>query len=145
MGRKGTGLKAKDYLKQISKINKMIQNKQIEIEQWQSVASGTVAPVAGERVQSSGSQQKMADAINTYIDIQAEVAADINRLADIKKNVIHTIEQLPEAEYDLLHKVYVQFRTLEDIADDDDKSYSCITTIHGRALKHVQDIIDGKE
>lgn len=138
-------MKAKEYLKQISKIEKMITNKQIEIEQWKSMALGTSAPILSERVQLSGSQQKMADAINTYADIEVEIQKDINRLFKVKQDIISTIEQLPEIEYDLLHKVYVQFSSFYDVAQELDKTYSWVTTTHGRALKYIQDIIDRKE
>ena len=45
-------------------------------------------------------------------------------------------------EYDILHKVYVQFFTLYDVADIYEKSYSWVTSIHGRALANVRKILD---
>lgn len=135
-------MKAKEFLKQLNKLDKMIENKMIEQAQWRSIAIGTSAQMYGERVQSSGSQQKMADAVDRYIDIEAEIEQCIDRMVDTKKDVISVIEQLNATEYDLLHKVYVQYITLFDVADLYGKTYSWATTIHGRALKNVQDILD---
>ena len=136
-------MKAKDYLGQIKKIDRLIDNKLAEVEHWKAVASGTTAQSEGERVQAMGSKQKMADAVARYMDMEAEINAD--RLVDIRQEVIKTIEQLPAIEYDVLHKIYVQYKEFYEIADVMKKSYSWVTTIHGRGLAKVQKIIDNSE
>lgn len=136
---------AKEYLKQIEKLDLMIDNKIAEIAQWKSVALKVTAFSDGERVQSSGSKQKMADAINRCIDIEAEVNQLIDNLYEVKRDIISTIEQLNATEYNILHKVYVQHESLQDVADDYGKAYTWITTVHGRALKNVQEIIEKRE
>ena len=138
-------MKAKEFLKQLKKLDCMIENKIIEKEQWKSIAEGTGMNSEGERVQSSGSQQKMADAVNRYVDIEKEIDRFIDRLIDTKKDVISVIEQLNATEYDFLHKVYVQYLTLDDVADMYDKSHSWAITTHGRALQKVQRILDERE
>lgn len=144
--------KAKEFLGQIKKINVMIENKIAEVEHWKSVALGIVPSgvdikVNGvvqqmDKVQASGSQQKMADAICKYIDLQAEINADIDNLIDTRKNIIETIELLEAEKYDLLHKVYVQGFTLDEVAEVYGFSYSWATTLHGRALKDVEKTLD---
>lgn len=138
-------MKAKDFLKQLKKLDKMIDNKMIEKQQWVAIATGTTSFSDGDRVQSSGSQQKMADAVGKYIDIEAEIDQCIDRLIDIKKDVISVIEQLNATEYDVLHKVYVQYQTFDEVAVLYGKTYSWTTTVHGRALKNVQRILDQRE
>lgn len=143
-GKRVQRVDAKKYLKQLKRLDTMIANKIIEKEQWKAISMSTTAQMGGERVQASGSQQKMADAVCKHIDIEKEVDACIDRLIDTKKDVISVIEQLNTTEYDLLHKVYVQYITLEDVANMYGKSYTWVTTVHGRALKAVQDILDGR-
>ncbi len=138
-------MRAKEYMQQLKKLNQMIENKLYEKEQWQEMATGRSSPGFSERVQSTGSKQRMADAIEKYVDIEAEIDRYIDRLVDAKMDVIQTIEQLDVIEYDILHKVYVQFLSLYEVADMYDKTYSWATTIHGRALKHVQEILDSRE
>lgn len=137
-------MKAKEYLQQVSKLDKLINNKLIEIEQWKAIATGTTAHSDGERVQASGSQQKMADAVCKYVAIEEEINKYIDELIEARQEVIRTIEQLPAIEYDLLHKVYIQGEGLGDITEIYDKTYSWVTTTHGNALKHVQNIINRK-
>lgn len=135
-------MNAKDYLRQVNKLDKLISNKIIEKEQWKAIATGITARSDGERVQASGSQQKMADAVCKYVELENEIDRYIDALIDAKKEVISTIEILPPVEYDLLHKIYIQDKTLDEVADRYKKTYSWATTVHGRALKHVQNILN---
>jgi len=139
---------AKQFLRQLKKLDKMIENKLAEKVRWKAIATGTTAQMGGEKVQSSGSQQKMADAVCRYVDIEKEIDEQIDNLIDTRQDVISVIEKLNTTEYDILHKMYVQYMSLYDVADIYNKSYSWATTVHGRALKNVQAILDqrkGKE
>jgi hypothetical protein len=138
-------LNAQEYLKQLKKLNMMIVNKQIEIQQWKTIASGTTAFSEGERVQSSGNQQKMEKAVAEYVDIEESMKAELTEFVKTKQEIISVIQMLRPVHYDLLHMIYVQFLTFDDVADKYDKSYSWATTVHGRALKQVQKILDERE
>ena len=149
---------AKKYLQQARKLEKMIRNKLIEIAQWKAIATGTVGQSDGERVQTSGSQDKMANAVCMYSDIEKEYNRCLAELRQSKDEIVHTIEQLPATEYDVLHKVYIgvvkkdkkgreytEYLSLEDVAEIYDKTYSWATTVHGRAIKEVQKILDERK
>lgn len=136
---------AKSYLMQVKKLDVRIQNKLIERQQWRDIALGITASVGGERVQSSSSQQKMADAIEKCVDMESEIGVLVDELVNTKKKVIETIEQLNSpTEYNVLHKRYIQFLTFQEIADDYVRDYTWVTTTHGRALKNVQNILNKK-
>lgn len=138
-------MKAKDYLRQLQKLDKLIENKLAEKEQWKAMATSTTQQLSADRVQTSGNPQKMADAVCKIIEIEAELNAFVDRLIDTKRDVISTIERLNPTEYDLLHKVYVQYFTFDDVAIKMNKSYSWVTTVHGRALKNVQHMLDERQ
>lgn len=138
-------LKAQDFLRQVRKLDLQITNKLIEQQQWRDIALGITANMDGERVQSSGGKSKMADALNKCVDIEAEIDGLVDKLVDTKKEVIQTIEQLDSpTEYDVLHRRYIQFLSLQDIADHYRKDYGWATTTHGRALKSLQEILNRK-
>lgn len=134
-------MEAKKYLEQYEKIDTMIVNKTIEAEKWDALAQSITAPIGDERVQSSGSQQKMADAINKSIDMKSEIEALVRK----KKEITNTIEQIPMLEYDILHRVYIQGKTLKEVQAEMKRQYTWITTVHGRALQYVQEILDKRE
>lgn len=136
---------AKEFLRQIRKLDKLIENKLVEVQQWKEIATNVSPNLTGERVQSSGNPQKIADAIGRYIDLEREINQDIDKLVETKKDVISVIEQLNATEYDVLHKVYVQGFTFDEVAITCRHSRSWATTVHGRALKHVQTILDKRK
>lgn len=135
-------MKAKEYLLQLKKLDKLIENKLAEKEQWKAMATSSTQQLSADRVQTSGNPQKMADAVCKIVEIEAEIDAFVDKLIDTKREVISTLERLNPTEYDLLHKVYVQYFTFEQVAEKKDKSYSWVTTVHGRALKNIQRILD---
>ena len=135
---------AQTYLEQVEMIDAIIKNKLIEQRQWKDIALGITSNL-GEKVQSSGSHSKMADAIDKCVDMEAEIDSLIDKLIATKKEVISTIEQLGSPiEYSVLHMRYIQFKDLQSIADHFHKEYGWATTTHGRALKGVQEILDGR-
>ena len=138
--------KAQLYLERVEMIDSIIKNKLIEKQQWMDIALGITANMGGERVQSSGSQSKMADAIGKCVDMEAEIDGLVDKLIDTKKEVIQTIEQLDSPTlYNILHLRYIQFKSLQQIADDYDRDYGWVTTNHGRAIADVQKILDEKK
>ena len=151
--------KAQEYLDQIEKLNAMIENKMVEVEQWRDIALGVTSggesvliEVKGkkelhnmEKVQSSGSPSKMADAVARIVDLQAEINGMVDKLIEKKQEIIRTIEMLNATEYDVLHKRYIQGLSFEEIGEAKGKSKSWATTVHGRALQHLNGILNERE
>ena len=137
-------IEAKSYLLQVERLDARIDNKLIERQQWRDIALGITANIGGERVQSSGSQQKMSEAIEKCLDMEKEINSLIDELIETKKKVIDTIEKIySPTEYKILHMRYIQHISLKEIAIKLNREYSWVTTTHGRALKSVQNILDG--
>ena len=136
---------AQIYLEQVERLDTIIKNKLIEQRQWKDIALGITANMEGERVQSSGSKDKMANAIDRCVDMEAEIDSLIDKLIDTKKDVIQTIEQLySPTEYNVLHMRFIQFKTLEDIADHYGKDYDWAKVTCKRGCDHVQAILNRK-
>lgn len=133
------------YLEQVRRLDTMIQNKLIEKQQWMEIATSITANTDGERVQSSGAKEKMANAVIKCVDMEAEIDRLVDKLIDTKKEVIQTIEQLNSPiEYNLLHMRYIQYKSLQEIADYYRKDYGWAKTTHGRALSSVRMIREKK-
>jgi DNA-directed RNA polymerase specialized sigma subunit len=136
---------AQIFLEQPEKLDIQIRNKLIEKQQWHDIALGITANMDGECVQSSGAKSKMADAINKCVDMEAEIDRLVDELIDTKKEVIQTIEKLDSpTEYNVLHMRYIQYLSLQEIADHYNRDYGWATTTHGRALKSVHEILESK-
>lgn len=133
------------FLEQPRRLDTIIQNKLIEKNQWREMATNITANTNGERVQSSGVKEKMADAVIRCVDMEAEIDRLVDRLVETRKEVIRTIEQIDSPiEYNLLHMRYIQYKSLQEIADYYGKDYGWATTTHGRALSHVRLIREGE-
>ena len=138
------------YLEEIDGYNTRIKNRKFQRQQLLDIACGTSVRTESvvidnklhnmEKVQSSGSNQKMADAINDYVDLENDTNG-IKELIEKRDEIIKNIEKLNTVEYDVLHKLYVQNMDLIEIAESYDKSYSWATSTHGRALKNLQKIM----
>ena len=138
-------MNAKEFLQQIKKLDKIIENTMAEVERWKEIANNTTVNMSGERVQSSGNHDTIARAICTYMDLEVENKKHIAELVEIRRDIISVIEQLDATEYDLLHKIYVQDFTLQEVASLYDRRYEWATTTQGRALKNVQIILNKRE
>lgn len=134
---------AQIFLEQVEKLDTMITNKLIEKQQWKDIALGITANMDGERVQSSGAKDKMANAVMKCVDMEAEIDRLVDKLIDAKKVVIQTIEQLySPMEYNVLHMRYIQYKTLQEIADYYGKDYDWAKITCHRACRHVQAILN---
>lgn len=138
--------KAQLYLERVELIDAIVPNKLIERKQWIELAQSITAHMEGEKVQSSSSQSKMADAVARCIDMEGEILRAVEKLIAEKEKVVSTIEKLDNPiEYKILHMRYIQYIDLADIADMLHMEYSNVTTTHGRACKHIQAILDGNK
>jgi DNA-directed RNA polymerase specialized sigma24 family protein len=132
------GQKAIVYLCRYKKIDLLIANKEAEKKMWLEMAEGVSSPVGGERVQSSKEYHPMENKVVEAAMIDAEIAM----LKEEKKAIVRTIEQLPPDEYDLLHKVYVQGKSLKEVQADHGMSYSWATTMHRKAKRDLEKLIN---
>ena len=134
---------AQTFLERVKMLDTIIENKLIEQQQWKNLALSITANMGGEKVQASGSQSKMADAVIKCVAMEDEIAEAVGQLITEKKNVVQTIEKLySPTEYKILHMRYIQHISLTDIADKLNREYSWVTTTHGRALNNVQKMLD---
>lgn len=125
----------KEYLSQVSRINKMINNKLSEVYQIKTLACSISVAVGEERVQSSGSQDRLGNTVAKFVDLEKEVDVMIDELIEKRKILINQIDSLEnEIYYELLTLKYIKGDKLDKIADDMGYSFRQITRIHGAAL-----------
>lgn len=134
---------AQTYLEQYEMNFVQVECRMAERQQWHDLAFSITQQISGDRVQSSGSKSKMTDAYDHCIAMEAWVSEEIKRLSKKQDEIKQTLAQLDNpTEYKLLHMRYIQFKELKEIADVFKADYTWATTVHGRALKSLQDILD---
>ena len=132
-------MNAHDYLMQISELDELIKSKVMYIGKLKNEAQGTSVKFEGERVQSSGSKQKMANTVVKYVHIEQ---GELQELRERRREIIKTMSMLPTLEYGVLFKYYVLGYKLQKIADAYEKSYPWAKDKRRKALKLLQKILD---
>ena len=90
----------KEYLNQIQRYEKIINNKLEEIEHLKLLATSISASTYGiERVQTSGSQDKIGDTIAKLVDAQRELADNVVEFMEKKQKLIDVIESVENPQY----------------------------------------------
>ena len=129
----------KEYLNQIQRYEKIINNKLEEIEHLKLLATSISASTYGiERVQTSGSQDKIGDTI-------AKLADNVVELMEKKQKLIDVIESVKNPQYyDFLYKRYVEGKKLTVIADEMEYNEEYIKQFHGKAVNYVKELLNFK-
>lgn len=136
-------MKAKDYLLKIEKNEKLINNKRDELFKLRCMAESTTIDCAKDSVQSSASSDKLGNLVARIVDLENEIISDSIKAVSDMQDRIATIEQIDDAtEYDILYKRYVKHLTLQQVSEELNYTYQWTVTLHGRALKKIQQIIE---
>ena len=139
-------LKAQEFLEQYKTQQTIIVSCWEEVEKWKDIAHSVTGCLDGVRVQSSGSKQKMADAVISYSDIEADIKQRIADAKAIQNEIVKKISMLTEPEYFVLHGVYILGKQYKEVAASrkPSMSKSWATSIHGNALVHLQRLLDAE-
>ena len=139
-------LKAQEFLEQYKTQQTIIASCWEEAERWKDIAHSVTGCTDGIRVQSSGSKQKMADAVISYSDIEADIKQRIAEAKAIQNKIVKTIARLKEPEYYVLHGVYILGKQFKEVAASrtPSMSKSWATSVHGTALVHLQQLLDAE-
>lgn len=140
---------AYSFLEDIQMLTNKIRNKSEDIEQMKTIAIGTTPYIESAiidnelhnlaKMHSTGNPKKMENAIINYVD--KEEILEIKKLKKERSDKIRILERLKHVNYDVLFKKYIMGMDYEKIAEGYDKSYSWATTIHGRALKELDNML----
>lgn len=132
-------MNAKQYLRQLRRLNDIVQSKLDQIEALRSLAQKITHVPKNIKVQESIPEDKMTELISKIIDLQKELKIDIDNLLDLKLKIIHQINSLDNDDYKLLLMLrYLNFKTWEEIAVEMGYTYQWIHVLHGRALKYFE-------
>ena len=100
-------MQAKEYLNQIRKYDILIENKTQMILRLRMQGESITAAMGGERVQSSGPQDKLGDIVAEIVDLRASIRENVEQMTRIKADVINTIDKVGDA--DLINVLYKRY------------------------------------
>lgn len=134
-------MKPKEYLKQIEWLDRQINHRVEELEEYKSKVY-LVSSVSYDKdsIQTSKSNDRMLDAVGRIMQLEHEIDKLIDEYVDKKNLIIKQIEALDNKTYsELLYNRYVRYMRLSDIACTMHYSFDWARKFHGIALKTFGD------
>lgn len=128
-------MKAKQYLRQVRRLDNTINAKIEQIETLRAMSTNITQTLNPDRVQESRSTDKTEKLIIKIVDLEREITDDIDALIDLKREIMHKIDAVQDDNYKLLLTLrYINFKTWEQIAVE--MSYECswVHRLHSKAL-----------
>ena len=132
-------MKTKDYLSQVSRLNKMINNKLSEISQLRELSISISAIGNDEKVQTSPNFDKIGTAIAKIDELESNLDKMIDEYVVKRDKIIaqiYTMEE--ESVYQILFSRYIEKKTFEKIATEMKYSWRQIVRLHGKALQQFE-------
>lgn len=129
----------KEYLGQIRRLNRMINNKLTEIAQLKDMAVSISATQSGERVQTTPNFDKIGTKYAKIDEMERKIDGMVDELVDKKEKIIQQIDSMEdENTYNILFARYIEKKTFEVIATEMKYSWRQVVRLHGTALKQFE-------
>lgn len=129
----------KEYLGQIERLDRMIQNKLSEIYSLKTIAVNVSVSNEKERVQTSLDKDRLGATVAKIVDLERETDELVDRFTDRRKHIIAQIDSMEDMDYyHVLSLRYVGNQTFENIAKMTQWSLRKVFSLHGRALQEFE-------
>ena len=113
----------------------MINNKLAEIYQLKTMVCSISVSMNEDKVQTSQGNDILGNSVAKIIDLENEINKAIDAYVNKKEQIISQIDSIQDImEYQVLFSRYIEFKTFEQIAVDNNYSVRQILRIHGNAL-----------
>jgi hypothetical protein len=125
----------KQYLGQISRLDKMIKNKLAEIYQLKSMACSVSVSSDCDRVQSSHEMDRLGSTVAKIVDLEQETDKLVDDFLAKRKHIVGQIDEIKNSDYyQILSLRYVHSETFDGIANKTHWSIRKVFSLHGEAL-----------
>ncbi len=125
----------KEYLGQIGRLDKTIQNKMAEILQYREMSFSLASISSDVRVRTTPDVDRIGNAIARLDEMEQQLDEIIDRYVDRKNHIIAQIDAMEdEMHYQVLFARYIEKKTFEKIAMELNYSLRQISRVHESAL-----------
>lgn len=132
-------METKEYLQQIGRYDRLINNKLVELAQYRSMACSVSTVKNDERVQSSPRYDTMDKIVSKIEQMENEIDMLVDRYIDNKRIIISQIDSMSdEMTYQILFSRYVEQKTFEKMAIEMNYCYKQVIRRHGKALQEFE-------
>lgn len=137
-------MKAKEYLEQARYLDIIIEAKNQQIEELQSLAEKTTSSAEGDAVKhSTDSSSKLENTVLKIATLRDETRQKLDELIAVKKQIAEVIHEVGDPKLRaILEWRYLCYERWDVIADKLQMEKRWVYSLHGTALERVQVIID---
>ena len=140
-----TSQEKKEYLKQVYRIEKHVENLVIErkniltlLEKCTSTTAGYESDGSTSGTHANNAENNIVNYISALQDYESKLRTQITEMLMAKEKLKQIIENVPNYEHrQILYKRYICFQKWEQIAVDMNYSIRRIYQIHGEALNYI--------
>ena len=126
---------AKDYFSQIRKTDRLIQRLKGTVAILRSSLTSQSYELKPDKVQSSGGQNPLEDAMIKIVDLERQISHRIDELATMRNETFSMIKNVPDLDQqNILIGRYIQLKEWPDIASELNFSPKWVLKLHGKAL-----------
>ena len=129
----------KDYLNQINRLDKSIQNKLSELLQYRELSVSLSAVSSDIKVRISPEVDRIGRSIARLEELEQQLDRMIDCFVDKKTHIIAQIDDIEdEMHYQVLFARYIECKTFEKIAEELNYSFRQIVRVHEKALAEFE-------
>ena len=129
----------KDYLNQISRINRMINNKIVELSQLKELACSISAVSGEDRVMVTPNFDKIGTKQAKIDEMERNIDALVDEYIIKRDKIVSQIDSMEDENvYNVLFSRYIEKKTFEVIAKEMNYSWRQTIRLHGIALKKFE-------
>ena len=141
-----TSQEKKEYLKQVFRIEKHIENLITErkniltlLEKCTSTTAGYESDGSTSGTHANNAENNIVNYISALQDYESKLRMQITEMLMAKEKLKQIIENVPNYEHrQILYKRYICFEKWEQIAVDMNWSIRQVYKLHGRALENIE-------
>ena len=135
---------AEEFLEQYGDITAKIRRKKRLKENAEAQAENITSHLTPDKVQSSGSLQKIAEAIEEALDLEKEINELYILKNKIRKETEDVLDRISVRLGDILYEKYLILTPEEKIAEVLDRTNDTVNRLIREGQAEVQRILDGK-
>lgn len=129
----------KRYLGQIRFLDNVIENRLRERSRLRDKITSISSEMSGDRVQSSGSKDRIGDSVSKLVDLEREIDGLIDRYIDKKRVISSQLESLSNPDYyQILYLRYVDRKSFCEISCAVNRPERTVKRIHNNGMTEFE-------
>lgn len=135
--------KAKDYLSQIHKTDRLIKRLTDEANTLRAGLTSQSYELKPDKVQTSGPKDTLGETIVKIVSLEEDINTRIDELVTMKKEAFIKISKIPDLDQqNILIARYIQNKKWEIISDETEHEIRWVYRTHGKALLAFASLMD---